>query len=372
MKRQIIKERLMTKTRAALRRGGFTLVELMVSIGLTLFIMVIIVEAFTMSMDSFQGFRAVGELTTQVRGALYLMRTDLAQSHLEASRRTSDLGFWESPRREGFFVVRQGSTPSTTSATYRDEGVDLDGVNRSYIATDHVLHFANRLRGNRRDQFVIENVRSQTSTLATSQTMVPNLLRETNYIASTDGGLTSSQWSEVAYFLRPMVNQSGAPVMIAEPNASGQPITLYNLYRTQLLVFPYTDTINTLYNYDAAVPTGAFNNVKMYSRAAAAGPNNKVQFYSPNDLAKGATTRSLDPAVPDITRASLVATNVVSFQVRIIKIGDFGFEDLPGPFPATFDTAVPQNYRLGGVQVILRLFDPSTGLTRQGTLIQDL
>ncbi|MEI7688342.1 MAG: prepilin-type N-terminal cleavage/methylation domain-containing protein [Planctomycetota bacterium] len=371
MKRQLIEGQLMTKTRAALRRGGFTLVELMVSIGLTLFIMVIIVEAFTLSLDSFQGFRAVGELTTQVRSALYLVRTDLAQSHLEASRRPSDPGFWESPRREGFFVVRQGTAPNA-GPNYRDEGVDFDGV-RSSIATDHVLHFSNRLRGNRRDQFVIETAPSQTATLASSQTMVPKLLTETNYMASTDAGLTSSQWSEVSYFLRPMLNPStGAPLTIAEPYSPGQFIPLYNLYRTQLLVFPYTDTINTLYNYDAAVPTGAFNSVKMYSRAAAAGPNNKIQFYSPNDLAKGAATRSLNPAAPDTSRASLVATNVVSFQVRIIKIGDAGFEDLPGPFPATFDTAVPQNFRLGGVQVILRLFDPSTGLTRQGTLIQDL
>lgn len=360
----------MTKTRAARRRGGFTLVELMVSIGLTLFIMVIIVEAFTLSLDSFQGFRAVGELTTQVRGALYLVRTDLAQSHLEASRRPSDPGFWESPRREGFFVVRQGSAPSAASATYRDEGVDFDGV-RSYIATDHVLHFSNRLRGNRRDQFVIENV---SAALASSQTMVPKLLTETNYIASTDGGLASSQWSEVSYFLMPM------PTTIAEPNASGQPIRLYNLFRTQLLVFPYTDTINTMFTYDgpfstAPAPAGSFYSTRMCSRETPTTPkpaNTKIQFYSPNDLARGATTRSLNPATPDTSRASLVATNVVSFQVRIIKIGDTGFEDLPGPFPATFDTAVPQNFRLGGVQVILRLFDPSTGLTRQGTLIQDL
>lgn len=331
--------------RKAARRGGFTLVELLVAIGLTLFIMTIIVEAFTLAMDSYQGFRTAGDLMTQVRGGLYLLRNDLGQNHFDANRRLSDPYFWSDPRREGFFYV-QGSAP-------RVEGTDLDGIDTSSVATDHVIHFSNRLKGNRRDRLVTE---SATAALATSQ-----LNREAMILPTTDTTSVSGQWTEVAYFLRPMVGPSGGSVTIPDPNPSGVPITLYNLYRTQLLVVPYADSASTAVDFN--------NNIlKMFSRKGTAGANNKFQFFSPNDLTRGPSFRSFSPSAPDVTRASLVCSNVVSFQIRIMKSSGTTFEELSGPF----DSMTQQNYRLTGVQIILRVFDPSTGAARQGTLVQDL
>lgn len=342
-------------------RSGFTLVELLVSIGLTMFIMTIIVEAFTLSMDSFQGFRSVGDITTQVRGTLALLRNDLSQNHFEGNRRASDANFWDDARREGFIAIKQGSAPGAGNRSYADEGADLDGVNRSYLAKDHVLHFSNRLNGNRRDQIVFDVVPAQAAALATTQTTIMNVDREATF-GRDAVNTVSSQWCEVAYFLVPI---AGASNTIYDPNPPAHgPIVLHNLYRTQLLVFPFTDKVNALnLTFD--------NNIlKNISRKASA--NSKFQFLSPNDLAKGASGRSFDlnPATFDTTRASLVCTNVVSFQVRLLKSTEPGFKDLPNA--ATFDTAQRQDYRLMGVQIILRVFDPASGLTRQGTLIQDL
>src|SRR5262245_25092160 len=109
---------------------GFTLVELLVSMALMMFIMVILVEAFGAGMDTFQGLRAIGDLQEQLRGASQLIERDLAQDHFDGGRRMSDLNFWDEPRREGFFFVRQATAPSTTNPAYFEEGLDLDGLTK--------------------------------------------------------------------------------------------------------------------------------------------------------------------------------------------------------------------------------------------------
>ena len=43
-------------------RTGFTMVELMVAMALSLFLMAILSEAFAVSMDTFRGMRAIGDM----------------------------------------------------------------------------------------------------------------------------------------------------------------------------------------------------------------------------------------------------------------------------------------------------------------------
>jgi prepilin-type N-terminal cleavage/methylation domain-containing protein len=364
------------------RRSGFTLVELLVAMALTLFVMTILVEAFGSGMDTFQNMRALGEIQDQLRSAMNLVKSDIVQDHFEGSRHLSDVNFWDEPRREGFFYIRQGSplVMAPNRGGYILEGTDLDGVNKSYLATDHLLHFSVRLRGNRRENFFFDTAGG--SLVAPALKGPPTRLSATNQdneaVYGNDplgpsGKALTSQWGEIAYFLL-----SSNAVIPQDENGQPAygPIKLYNLYRASLLTIPYADEVNK-----NNIQTLGFKRISRSNPAAG-----KSTFLSPNDFAKGSNFRSYNWSQPvpsatnDITAAALVCTNVVSFQVRIMKdpptAGAIGYEDLPSNAQGIgeFDSAVKpsQPYRLTGIQIILRIFDPSTGLTRQATLSQDL
>lgn len=361
-------------------RGGFTLIELLVAIGLTLFIMTIIVEAFSISMDAYSGFRAVGDIQNQSRAALLMLKNDLSNVRFEGGRKMSDQNFWDAKVKEGFFSIKQGAVPVPApgiGASYVDEGVDLDGVHHAYRATDHVLHFGMRMRENRRDQvFTAPNTAAGATAMSGRQIYTTNLNPESVFggTATTPIG---TQWAEVGYYLVPKYDLAGNPVTINDPNptAFGK-IPLYNLYRMQLMVLPMTDKVNGQIAYDP-------NIARTFSGSPVTDAG-KFKFYSPNDLAAGAGSRGFRPTAinptVDVPRSSLICTNVVSFQVRIMKdkslLPNAAFEDPPqskaAAGTAIFDTSAGDpGFRVIGAQVTLRVFDPSSGLTRQTTLVQD-
>jgi prepilin-type N-terminal cleavage/methylation domain-containing protein len=341
-------------TTSAPIRPGFTLVELLVSMALTLFLMTILVEAFGAGMDTFQGLRALGDVQDQLRSGLNLLKADLAHDHFEGSRHLSDVNFWDEPRREGFFRVEQKSLPTK-------EGTDLDGVNPSYRATDHVLQFSVRHRGNGRQNFFFDTDGKSLNT-GLNRLSASNQLGESVYGTDPLGSLTS-QWGEVAYVLFPTskIPDSG--------------IQLHNFCRAAVLTIPYADDLNNK-NINA-------NKYLRISRNNYGNPPPMMQFLAPNDFAKGPLFRTVTydtskaiASTNENAAVALVCSNVVSFQVRIMKSGGSGFEDLPvvNGIPEPFDSAIrPQSgYRLIGLQIVLRVYDPSSGLTRQATLNQDL
>lgn len=339
-------------------RRGFTLVELLVSMGLTLFIMTILVEAFGAGMETFSSLRSLGELQTNLRSGLSQLKNDLSLDHFEGGRRLSDQGFWNEPRREGFFAIVQNSGPT-------NEGPFLDGQNSSYRATDHVLHFAARQRGNRRDQYAVD---------AKADLLRPYLKtsigQETDavFVPSGDTKTVASQWSEIAYFLMPpnvdpkVIDESGVP--------------LFNLFRVQLVVLPNVDEINTqAASKPLKTAAGTTDGPRTSRQQGAAGTT--IRLFSPNDLADK-TKRSFKPptapqwaSIQTMNGMSLVCSNVVSFHVRGLKSTSGTVEQEFKDF--SFDSGdAPPNYRLVGVQIILRVYDPASGLTRQATLVQDL
>ena len=92
-------------------RSGFTLIELMVAMALSLFLMTILAEAFAVSMDTFRGLRAIGDMQDTLRNATRQMREDLSLPHFEGARKMSDNDFWMEPRREGFFYLKGTALP---------------------------------------------------------------------------------------------------------------------------------------------------------------------------------------------------------------------------------------------------------------------
>src|SRR5215469_16475457 len=113
-----------------MRRQAFTLVEMLVSLALVLFIMVILSQALSIGLETFRQLKATGELDEKLRMASTILRQDLQLDHFEGKRRLSDSSFWiQGPPREGFFHIEQLGKSQL-------EGRDGDLI-PSWIATNH-------------------------------------------------------------------------------------------------------------------------------------------------------------------------------------------------------------------------------------------
>src|SRR6185369_11939837 len=102
-------------------RTGFTLIEMMVAMTLTIFVMIILSQVFVQSLETFSGVKAIGDMQANLRTTANIMRDDLRQDHFDGKRRLSDPSFSAFRIREGFFYLQQG-TPSVS------EGADQDGL----------------------------------------------------------------------------------------------------------------------------------------------------------------------------------------------------------------------------------------------------
>src|SRR5438045_4919227 len=100
------------------RRTGFTIVELLVTMALIVFVLAILATAFSEGMKTFRHLKGIGDMNQRLGTVKVLLRADLEARHFEGERRLSDTDFWtvnRRPPREGFFRVWQGSALSATA-----------------------------------------------------------------------------------------------------------------------------------------------------------------------------------------------------------------------------------------------------------------
>jgi type II secretory pathway pseudopilin PulG len=239
---QILRCRSFRQTPSAQRRQAFTLVEMLVAVALTLFVMVLLSQAFTSGLEAFRQLKAIGDMEGRLRMTTTQLRRDLMADHFEGRKRLSDPNFFnDGPPREGFVRFWQGS-PGVR------EGVDGDQI-PSVVATDHILHFTVKLRGNGREDYFYADISDDPGAFRPALPPPPGETRPggwalvgnpdsryqvDNYAANPPTGSYASQWAEVAYFLRP--NGDFLP--------TSPPIPLFSLYRRQLLVVPDNDDAN--------------------------------------------------------------------------------------------------------------------------------
>jgi prepilin-type N-terminal cleavage/methylation domain-containing protein len=198
------------------QRKGFTLVELLVAMALIVFMMLILSEAFSTALDSFRRIKAIGDMNARLRIASGILRRDLQADHFEGKRRLSNTTFWTpGPPREGFFRIWQGSAAVS-------EGTDSYGI-PSARATNHILHFTVKLRGNDWQDFLAAKVPTGSPLLSLGN-------GDSRFQNGTD---FNSQWFEVVYFLRRNGNSADAT-------------PLYALYRRQRLIMPETPGLHDL------------------------------------------------------------------------------------------------------------------------------
>jgi len=327
------------------KRSGFTLVELLVSMALIIFIMVILSQAFSSALTSFRQLKAIGDMQERMRSATTILRNDLAQDHFEGKRRLSDPFFFnaalnQGPAREGFIHLRQG-------AGGQDENNDSTGDQvPARRRTGHVLHFSIKLRGNSRDHFMTAKIPANSPLLTTRSTYFDHPAD-----ARYQDSLTSytSQWAEVAYFLQPTGTSAGTT-------------PLFTLYRTQMLAVPD----NSLLNWPVSAPAVPASALPQYLEMSCRPNGAGLYFNTPTDLTV-ATRRAFNSASPDPNRAATqILTDVISFDVQILRVGAADFSDV-----SVYDSST-SNFTISAIRITLRVWDVKTQQARQVTLVQEL
>jgi prepilin-type N-terminal cleavage/methylation domain-containing protein len=387
-------------------RAGFTLIELMVSMALTLFVMVILSQAFILSLETFSGMKGIGDMQVNLRTAEVMLRADLSQDHFEGDRRLSDqtaTGGSQifAPRPQaGFFAVRRGSaSPSLVVPSvgppyppYANEGKDASQMN-SLRAVDHMIYMTVKRKGNRQENFftaplsgtapVLNTFFNKPTAYGISSANLPYSTLTTPYTFPNTTGFYSSQWAEVLYYLF----RSGST---EEPNnpASTLGTPTFSLYRAQFVMVPDPTSVSTLFPNALALQTSTFSGMSCNPGAT------KLTFFSPADAAQGQGKRMIPNFTPtgfnpatNVNYArvdaakTLVMPSVISFHVQVMQLGPAStlFIDVPQPVAGAtyglYDTAPlvgPANLGLKGIQVTLRVWDNKTRQTRQVTIMQDL
>jgi prepilin-type N-terminal cleavage/methylation domain-containing protein len=228
------------------RRQGFTLVELLVSMALIMFIMAILSQAFIAGLSTFRNLKAQGDLAEKLRGVTQILQRDLAADHFNGKKRLSDPDFWlNGPPSQGFLRIWQ-SAPATGTIP---EGSDLDGIG-SYISTNHYLAFTVKQRGNEMGDFL--SASAPMAFLTATANFGP---AESRY-QLTSGGTYNYQWAEVAWFMQPQINPStGVPDQtVLDPDTGSPPVPLYTLYRRQRLLVPDNNLVQPVESVSAVLP----------------------------------------------------------------------------------------------------------------------
>jgi hypothetical protein len=361
-------------------RAGFTLIELMVAMALTMFLMIILTQCFVLALETFTGMKGLGDMQQNLRTATVLMQSDLAEDHFEGKRRLSDPNIFNSayPIQGGYFAIKQG-TVAGTPLTYVNEGSDANGI-ASLRATDHVLAFTVKRKGNRPEGFFTTALHDANGAnlvtffnqktaynmlpkppasvphfppgiIAPSYTnQIPDLPNSTYTVPYTGGtiGFYSSQWAEAIYYLVPTGSTE-------EPNNAlsklGTPT--FSLFRAQFIMVPDSTNVNDLTK--VSIPLAA--NVAGFSGLSiTSNPGNGLMmaFNSPTNAANGSLGRAININQPLATMitdprlvkgnsegaglqtegsAELVLPNVLSFQVQIMDTRPF--DPVLNPIPNT-------------------------------------
>jgi len=402
------------KTRRNSRGSGFTIVELLVSLALVIFIMSLVSTVFVLATKSFRDMKATGDLAEQLRSASQLIRSYVKASHFSDNQKLSDTNFWipkvanvlvPNPTnneeknqanfvdRLGYFRVDQAFAPSVISAladtNSQDEGKDLDNIPlyRCNENQDYRLSMSLILDGKNPANYF-------TALYPSGSGLTKPIGLGTAYkYFETDNTVLRRKNAECLLFLaRQDSVDSPQTGLLSDAGATGK--TLYSL---NLKTWILGDTNET--NIQLPGPDEKIS----YSKI---GPN-----YYPNDLAKVSdranrqsfqflnnlsTSRFLSH--PDTS--ALILRNVVSFQVYLVdrtgspvSLQDNGFFDTSvaanwtsstNMMGVTTYTPVSGSWRAGqsifptntakitAIKIILRVYDPDNEITRQLTIIEPL
>ena len=310
-------------------KKGFTLVELLVSMAIIIFMLSIMSQAFVIATTCMSGLKGVGELLDKGRPVLAVLQKDLSAYHFDGYKRLSDADFWDyGPPRQGYFKISEGGNtvveglPTTDGVTYQ----------RSGSAADHRLAFTSRLSGKNPDDFYVTAFEQYNP--GSDYNSLVGLFNSGGTLQASKNsqrydftpGVLHSQWAEIAYFTR-----------ANNRTANGTP--LMDLYRQQRAVLPSNSEANGLAISDTMpAPPYPANTSKMpyYENFSCKSNAGKIYFNSPSDLTMP-NYRMLS-GVPNTLYANsdLLITDVISFDVRILPDSSLNDFSLISSLPYNF------------------------------------
>jgi hypothetical protein len=336
------------------RRAGLTLVEMLIALALSIFIMAILSEAFVKGLEVFGQYKALADLDQRLRTAANILRRDLRAPHFEGSKKLSECtasskampgidglppGIFNpqqaevllrqlAPYRyvcpnEGFFSIEEwanrpaGATmffegqDSTGRPSYRDQpAFDAAG---NLIRSSDVLHFTARLEGNEPDKYFYGKTRPTSA--VDSGGFVGSRYD------SVGNGLYTSQASEMLYFLHTdetsLLPGAGTPL---------GPVLTFNLYRQAWLLVP-----SRFSNGTAPLGDTTYANINQFRiendlSAFYDGGTNSVYYNTMSDSQH--INRRVNPRVVRTPRllsvgglregSDILLTNVISFDVKVL------------------------------------------------------
>lgn len=349
------------------RRRGYTLVEVMVALGLSVLTMWILAEAFRIGLEMIGQARAQAQLMTQLDAVGAVLQRDLVYAHpflpddnrpnrgLRLSDQRVDLlasGGW-TPPLGGFFRIISTS-PSVL-------GSDSEGW-PIYTSSNHALHFTAILPDHETNLFRVA--------------VPPD--------GYSPGGTYESRAAEVAYFL--------VDTNAITPTGN----RLHNLVRRQRLVAvtgadrARLDTNSAGQYFSdliASKPVAPGSPTTAYTLQEVRDPANRLPISLTMPLpwpitAPLTSPRPILPSLPptDLSGEDILLPNVLSFEVMVhwephppngtSDPSNQPYAFLPPPY--YFDTGmnaatVPLQIRVVGIQVTVRVYDPKTRVVRQNT-----
>jgi len=329
------------KNNQPIRRQGFTLVELLVSMAIIIFMLSIMSQAFVIATTCMQGMKTVGELIDKVRPVMTILQRDLAADHFDGTKKLCDPDFWEyGPPREGYFSIIQGGVSEQETIASNPVKYYISNA----VSSNHILTFTSRLPGKNPTEFYtaeyptahkvrmngIFNYPDPTFATNPAYMKVQNA-RRFDFISN----IIHCKWAELAYFIKPnnsvIAKDSAAIPLMAD-------LPLHDLYRQQRVILPDVSDMNKAGIPNIAAPNlDPFNLFSHYVDSSG-----KVVFNQPSDVTapwkrfgnRGVAPSSLpnffaysaDPTRPDVgNNSDLILTNVISFDVRIINDSNLDF-----------------------------------------------
>lgn len=344
-------------------RAGLTLVEMLIALALSIFIMAIMSEAFIKGLEAFGNFKALADLEQRLRTVANIIRRDLKAPHFDNSKKLSECtasgrampvldglraGLYLNtvpadvdavkallrqlaPYRfktptEGFFSVEEwpnrpaGATmffegqDASGRPSYRDLPVFNPGGN--IIIPSDTLHFTSRLEGNDPDKFFYGKVR--TGSLATDLDSAGLMSGSTRY-DSPGNGMYTSQAAEMLYFMGADGSQ-----FIPGVTTPGGPVLTFNLYRQAWLLVPNRFSDGTYVAGDASYSaTPALYAVE--NDVSAVNSGGTFYFNSMADVqhrvrrtnSGGIRAPKLLANLVDLDGSDILLTNVISFDVKV-------------------------------------------------------
>lgn len=343
-------------------RAGLTLVEMLIALALSIFIMAIMSEAFVKGLEAFGNFKALADLEQRLRTVANIIRRDLKAPHFDTSKKLSECtvtgrampvldglkaGTYSAAEvtallrqlapyqlktpAEGFFSVEESPNRRPNRSTMFFEGTDSSG-RPSYrdipafggggviaIPSD-TLHFTSRLEGNDPSSFFYGKVRAgallDSAGLSTGGTRYD----------SAGNGMYTTQAAEMLYFMGVDGSQN-----IPGVSLPGGPVLTFNLYRQAWLLVPNRFSDGSAVNGDAfystfpaaEIPTrySIDNDVSAYYNSG----TGNFFFNSMADVQHRArrinaggirTPRPLD-LLGNQDGSDIMLTNVISFDVKV-------------------------------------------------------